>query len=58
MTEDNIQTRRAYRGTYINWPGSIIVAYFLTIDAKVNQMHPDEMIEARQLIDERLPLWR
>jgi hypothetical protein len=58
MTDDLIAVRRSYRGTFINWPGAIIDLYLKTIDEKVAKMHPDEMIEARQLMDERLPLWR
>jgi hypothetical protein len=58
MTDDLIATRRQYRAVYTNWPVSVIEAHMILIDCKVANMHPDEMIEARQLMDERLPLWR
>ena len=58
MTPDLIETRRSYRGTFINWPGAIIDLYLETIDDAVAKMHPDEMIEARQLMDEKIPQWK
>ena len=58
MTNDLIQTRRHYRNLYWNWPTNLIVAHLITIDAKVAEMKADDMVEARQLMDERLPLWR
>ena len=58
MTEDNIKTRRHYRSLYWNWPTALMMAHIITIDAQVSQMGADELIEARQLMDERLPLWR
>jgi hypothetical protein len=32
--------------------------YLETIDDKVAKMHPDEMIEARQLMDEKITTWK
>ena len=58
MTNDLIQTRRHYRTIYWNFPSELIVAHLITIDAKVAEMKADEMLEARQYMDERLPLWR
>jgi len=58
MTPDLIATRRHYRSLYWNWPTTLMVAHLITIDCKVAEMGSDDMIEARQLMDERLPLWR
>ena len=58
MTPDLIETRRSYRGTFINWPGPIIDLYLETIDDAVAKMHPDEMIEARALMDLKIPQWK
>jgi len=58
MTSDLLNTRRSYRGTFINWPGPIIDMYLETIDDKVAKMHPDEMLEARQLMDEKITTWK
>lgn len=58
MTPDNIETRRQYRAVYTNWPVSVIVAHLIAIDLKVNIMKSDDMIEARQLMDEKIPVWK
>jgi len=58
MTDDLIAVRRSYRGTFIHWPGPIIDLYLETIDDKVAKMRPDEMIEARQLMDEKITTWK
>ena len=58
MTNDLIEVRRSYRGTFNNWPGPIIDLYLETIDNKVAKMHPDEMIEARALMDLKIPQWK
>jgi len=58
MTPDLIATRRHYRSLYWNWPTTLMVAHLITLDCKVAEMCSDDMIEARQLMDERLPLWR
>ena len=58
MTNDLISTRRHYRSLYWNWPTHLIVAHLITIDARVAEMKADELLEARQYMDEKLPLWR
>lgn len=58
MTNDNLQTRRHYARLYWNWPASLIQAHLQSIDIKVDEMHPDEMIEARALMDYKLPIWK
>lgn len=58
MTLDNIQTRRYYHRMYGHWPAEIIAIHLLTIDAAVEEMHPDEMIEARALMDMKIPTWK
>ena len=58
MTNDNIETRRQYHRLYCNWPEHVIILHIMAIDAEVNKMHPDEMIEARALMDMKLPQWK
>ena len=58
MTEDLIKTRRHYRALYWNWPVSLMIAHIITIDARVSQMHPDELLDARKLIDEKIQVWK
>jgi hypothetical protein len=58
MTEDLISTRRIYRRLYGNWPVSMIILHLLMIDEELTKMGSDDMLEARQLIDEKLPQWR
>jgi len=58
MTFDLIATRRQYQSLYWNWPTKLMVAHLITIDCKVAEMRADELIEARQFMDEKLPLWR
>lgn len=58
MTLDNIQTRRQYRSVYWNWPVSIIGEHLKAVDIKVESMSADDMLEARQLMDEKIELWK
>lgn len=58
LTADCIETRRHYARLYWNWPVILILAHLADIDEQVAKMHPDEMIEARSLMDSKLPLWR
>ena len=58
MTSDLIAVRRSYRKVYTNWPVSVIIAHLILIDIKVEEMKADDMLEARQLMDEKLPQWR
>jgi len=58
MTPDLIATRRHYHSLYWNWPTTLMVAHLIAIDCKVAEMNADELIEARQFMDEKLPLWR
>lgn len=58
MTPDNIRTRRMYQYTYTNWPVSVINAHLILIDCKVAEMKPDDMLDARQLMDEKIPVWK
>jgi len=37
---------------------TLMVAHLITIDAQVSQMGADELIEARQLMDEKLEKWQ
>jgi hypothetical protein len=54
MTSDLIAVRRSYT----NWPVLVIIAHLILIDLKVEEMKADDMLEARQLMDEKLPQWR
>jgi hypothetical protein len=58
MTSDLIQTRRQYRAVYTNWPSELIVAHLIVLDCKVEEMKSDDMIEARRLMDEKMPAWK
>ncbi len=58
MTPDLIATRRHYRSLYWNWPTTLMVAHLITLDCKVAEMNADELIEARQLMDEKLEKWQ
>lgn len=58
LTKDLIQTHRHYRAIYWNWPTELILAHIMTIDEKVETMKFDDMIEARNLMDVKIPLWK
>lgn len=58
LTGDLIAVRRMYRRLYGNWPVSMIILHLLMIEEEVAKMGSDDMLEARQLMDEKLPLWR
>jgi hypothetical protein len=58
MTSDLIQTRRQYRAVYTNWPSELIVAHLIVVDCKVEEMKSDDMIEARALMDLKIPQWK
>lgn len=58
MTEDNIKTRQLYHKLYSHWPVIIMLIHLEVIDEEVTDMKSDDMVEARQLMDEKLPLWR
>ena len=58
MTSDLIATRRQYRAVYTNWPSELIIAHLIVIDCKVAEMKSDELIEARRLMDEKMPAWK
>ena len=58
MTDDLVKTRRQYRAVYTNWPSELIIAHLIVVDCKVAEMKADDMLEARQLMDEKLPAWK
>ena len=58
MTSDLIQTRRQYRAVYTNWPSELIIAHLIVLDCKVAEMKADDMLEARQLMDDKIPVWK
>ena len=58
MTGDLISTRRMYHRLYGNWPIGMIILHLVMIDEEVARMGSDNMLEARQLMDEKLPQWR
>jgi hypothetical protein len=58
VTQDNIETRQIYRSVYCNWPVSVIIAHLIALDIKVDKMHPDEMIAARKLMDDKISVWK
>lgn len=58
MTEDNIKTRRYYHRLYGHWPTIIMLIHLQAIDEDVDQLKADGLVEARQLMDIKLPQWR
>ena len=58
MTPDLISTRRQYRAVYTNWPSELIIAHLIVVDCKVAEMKSDDMIEARALMDLKIPQWK
>lgn len=58
MTKDNIETRRHYARLYWNWPVALILEHLKDIDRRVSNMHPDELIDARKLLDEKMVNWK
>jgi hypothetical protein len=57
MTKDNIQTRRMYQQTYFGSIGVAMIELEL-LDLATEHIGFDDMIEARQLMDEKIPLWK
>ena len=58
MTDDLVKTRRQYRAIYTNWPSELIVAHLIVLDCKVAEMKADDLLEARQLMDVKIPVWK
>ena len=58
MTDDLVKTRRQYRAVYTNWPSELIIAHLIVVDCKVAEMKADDMLEARRLMDTKLPIWK
>lgn len=58
MTSDNIKTRQFYHRLYGHWPPIIMLIHLEAIDEDILSMRADDMVEARQLMDAKLPLWR
>ena len=58
MTNDLIKTRRYYHRLYGHWPAIIILIHLQAIDEDVDQLKADGLVEARQLMDIKLPQWR
>jgi hypothetical protein len=57
MTKDNIETRRMYRDAYLGVIGIAMIDLEL-LDAATYHMGFDDMLEARALFDEKIPLWK
>jgi hypothetical protein len=58
MTQDNLNTRDFYRQLYSKWPSRIISIHLDVIEETVNAMDSDDMYEARQLMDEKIGIWK
>lgn len=58
MTDDNKETRRLYHRLYSHWPVIIMLIHLDVIDEEVTAMKSDDMLEVRQLMDEKIPLWK
>jgi hypothetical protein len=57
MTQDNIETRRLYRDAYY---GTISVAMLELeiIDIALENVGFEGMLYARELMDQKIPLWK
>ena len=58
MTSDNIETRRQYYRAYWNLPMAFLEIDLDTIELLTNLMKFDDMLAARQLMDEKIPVWK
>ena len=58
MTQDNINTRNFYRELYQQWPSRIITIHLDIIEENVSIMDREDMIEAQELLDEKLQVWK
>jgi hypothetical protein len=57
MTKDNIETRRLYRDAYLGSVGVALIELEI-LDLATEQIGFDDMIEARNLMDEKIPNWK
>lgn len=57
MTKDNIETRCQYRDAYFGSVGIAMIDLEL-IDFGTQNFGFDDMIDARKLMDEKIPLWK
>jgi hypothetical protein len=58
MTKDNIETRWLYQLVYCRCPIEFILYDLKMLDKVISKMSSDEMIEVRELMDEKIPLWK
>jgi hypothetical protein len=57
MTKDNIETRRLYRDAYMGVVGIALIELEV-LDLATEHIGFDDMIEARSLMDEKIPNWK
>jgi hypothetical protein len=57
MTKDNIETRRLYRDAYLGIVGVAMIDLEI-LDVATTHMGFDDMMEARKLMDEKIPNWK
>jgi hypothetical protein len=57
MTKDNIETRRLYRDAYLGSMGIALMDLEI-LDMATSIMNFDDMTEARNLMDEKIPNWK
>jgi hypothetical protein len=58
MTNDNIETRRQYARAYWNLPIVFVEIDLDVLEILTNTMKSDEMMFARKLMDEKVPVWK
>jgi hypothetical protein len=58
MTQDNINTRNFYHALYQQWPSRIISIHLDIIEDTVSVMDREDMIEAQELLSEKLQVWK
>jgi hypothetical protein len=57
MTKDNIETRRLYRDAYLGSVGVALLELEI-LDVTTEHIGFDDMIEARSLMDKKIPNWK
>ena len=58
MTNDNLNTRKHYRDLYQTWPARIITIHLDIINDAVDVMGFEDMNEARELMEEKIGIWK
>jgi hypothetical protein len=58
MTQDNINTRRHFQEMYGRSHIDFILVALECLDMFTHIMKSDDMVEVRNLMDEKIPVWK